>query len=164
MQKHAVAQLSDGDLLQAMRHTLHQQRQGVVQFLEYLVEVEARRLHVQAGHNSLYGFIRSLGFGEGEAYRRSSAAKVVRDFPAVKEYLAHGTLHLTAVSMLSKSLTAANHADLLMRAQGLSRERLEALLAPPAPRAPAAARITVVGAVTAPAGALHPPTPAAGRA
>ncbi len=64
--------------------------------LRTLAEVDARRLHRDQGCSSLFKYcVERLGFSEAAAYKRITAARLSRSFPAVLDCVARGDLHLT---------------------------------------------------------------------
>ncbi|HVJ19386.1 MAG TPA: hypothetical protein VM686_28400, partial [Polyangiaceae bacterium] len=80
------AGLSDADLLAATRSVVGRSNQLLAALLVHLGEVEARGLHRSCACSSLYTYcIYQLRFSEDEAFRRVSAARLVRRFPALLE-------------------------------------------------------------------------------
>ncbi|HVJ15594.1 MAG TPA: hypothetical protein VM686_09135, partial [Polyangiaceae bacterium] len=95
------AGLSDADLLAATRGLVGRSNQLLAALLVHLGEIEARGLHRSRACSSLYTYcIYVLRFSEDEAYRRVSAARLVRRFPTLLEAIATGELHLTGLLML----------------------------------------------------------------
>ncbi|MBI1860980.1 MAG: HNH endonuclease [Deltaproteobacteria bacterium] len=84
--------------------------------LDYLAEVDRRRLWLKEGYASLYDFcIRYLGYSEGETHRRIQACRLSQKVVEVKPLLENGTLSLTSLSLLSPVLEKSNAQDLLPR-------------------------------------------------
>jgi hypothetical protein len=84
-----------------------------------LSEVDARRLHVNKGFSSLFGYcVECLGFSEDEACRRIDAARLARRFPEVYSLIEGGSVSLTVLGLLKQHLTAENHRELFV---GVSR-------------------------------------------
>jgi hypothetical protein len=101
----------------------------------HLGEVLARRLFLELGFSSMFDYCRAgLGMSEAEAYLRIQAAKVGREFPLVLERLGAGELHLTAIKLLAPHLTVENHAALIERVRGLSKRKIEEVVAELAPK------------------------------
>jgi hypothetical protein len=74
--------------------------------LAHLAEVEARGIHSGRARASLYTYcVYELRFSEDEAFRRASAARLVRRFPTLFEAIAAGELHLTGLLMLGPQLS-----------------------------------------------------------
>ncbi|MBI1860274.1 MAG: hypothetical protein HYR96_05080, partial [Deltaproteobacteria bacterium] len=60
--------------------------------LDYLVEVDRRRLWLKEGYASVYDFcIRYLGYSEGETHRRIQACRLIQKVVEVKPLLENGT-------------------------------------------------------------------------
>jgi hypothetical protein len=72
--------------------------------------------------------IYELRFSEDAAYRRVSAARLVKRFPALYDAIASGELHLTGLLMLGPHLTPENHLDVLGRAKHRTKKELGKLL------------------------------------
>ena len=78
--------------------------------LAHLAEVEARGIHRARACASLYTYcIYELRFSEDEAFRRVSAARLVRRFPTLLDAIATGELHLTGLLMLGPHLTTPDN-------------------------------------------------------
>lgn len=75
-----------------------------------------------------------LGFSEHVAFKRITAARLARKFPAVLRRIACGDLNLTAVKMLATVLTAENHERVLALAAGKKTEDVRTLAASLAPK------------------------------
>jgi hypothetical protein len=78
---------------------------------------------------------------EGEAFRRITAARLLRRFPVVYELVESGSVHLSALSLLRDHLTDENHFELLREASGKTKRELEALLGARFPKSDAPSRI-----------------------
>ena len=71
-----LGDLSDAQLLESLETLCGQGRVVLAGLLAHLVEVEERRLHLEAACPSLYQFcVRKLGMSEDEACRRIHAAR-----------------------------------------------------------------------------------------
>ncbi len=135
-----LARLSDNELLAEVAHVAGDERTATARLVATLVEVEKRQLYRDAGCSSLYTFCTEiLGLSESEAYLRMEAARAARKFPVILERLGDASLTLTAVSMLAKHLTEANHAALLAEARHKSKREIQGMLARINPRADAVA-------------------------
>jgi hypothetical protein len=94
-----------------------------------LAEVEARGLHRKRLCASLYTYcIYELRFSEDAAARRSSAARLVKQFPILFDAIANGELHLTGLLMLGPHLTPENHVEVLARAKFRTKKELAKLV------------------------------------
>jgi hypothetical protein len=75
-----------------------------------------------------------LHLSESEAYLRIAAARASRKHPVLLEMLTDGRLHLSGIERLAPHLTEANRDDVLARAAGLSKRKIEQLVAEIAPK------------------------------
>src|SRR5687767_7308697 len=79
----SLAHLSDQELLTSTRRLVGKSNQVFAALLLHLAEVEARGVHRARLCASLYTYcIYELRFSEDAAARRSSAARLVKQFPA----------------------------------------------------------------------------------
>ena len=76
-----------------------EERRVVTSILEYLREVDRRRLYAEAGYPSLWEFcIRELGYSEGAASRRINSMRLLRDMPELKRDIEEGKHNLSSGS------------------------------------------------------------------
>lgn len=123
------AELSDLELLAATRGLVGRSNQLLAALLAHLAEVEARGIHRHRACASLYTYcIYELRFSEDEAFRRVSAARFVRRFPALLDAVAASELHLTGLLMLGPHLTDENLASVLARAKHRTKKELARLV------------------------------------
>lgn len=103
--------------------------------VEHLAEIEARRLHLELGYASLFQFCtEQLQLSESSAYKRITAARLLRRHAALLPYLVAGKVHLSALMVLAPHLTEANHVELLEAAVHKSKRDIEKLIAERYPR------------------------------
>ena len=105
------------------------EKDNLVLFLRFLIEVERRDLFLEQGASSVQDYCeRLLGLCHGTALKRVWVARAAARFPVILDYLSEGKLHLTAVSLLVKHLTEENHLTLLMAAVGKTENELKWML------------------------------------
>ncbi len=163
-----IADLSDAQLLESLNSLCRQDRAVLAHLLAHLVEVEERRLHLEAAFPSMFQFcVRRLGMSEDEACRRIHAARLARRFPDLLVRIERGDLTLSTIALLHDALTQATYDELVEAAAGKTKAEVQALLAKrfPAPDVPAAitAIPTQPSITTLGLHAVPPPTTAAGR-
>jgi hypothetical protein len=125
----APTELSDAELLTVTRGLVGRSNQLLASLLAHLGEVEARGIHRTRACASLYAYcIYELRFSEDEAFRRVTAARLVRRFPALLDAVASGELHLTGLLMLGPLLTADNLVEVLARAKHRTKKELARLV------------------------------------
>jgi hypothetical protein len=91
--------LSDSDLIARLKDAVAEERRLLAELLEYLREVDRRRLYADFGHNSLWSFcVNELGYSEGCAMRRISSMRLLRELPELKQELLEGRQTLSSLS------------------------------------------------------------------
>jgi hypothetical protein len=144
--RYDLSHLSDSALLAGTRRLVGTSNQLFADLLAHLAEVEARRIHRTRACASLYTYcIYELRFSEDAAFRRVSAARLVKSFPALFDAVAAGELHLTGLLMLGPHLTQANQAEVLARAKHRTKRELAQLVRELAPLPNVPARIEPLG-------------------
>ena len=130
-----LAHLSDEDLLTSLESVCFEQRRLLGRLLLHLIEVDVRRLDRRSACSSMFDFCtRRLGMGESEACRRISAAKLVKEFPCLLDYLECGHINLTALLLLRDHFTTDNVHDIVAAARGKSKREVLELIAARAPK------------------------------
>ena len=125
----SLAHLDDQELLKNTRRLVGKSNQLFAALLLHLAEVEARGLHRKRLCASLYTYcIYELRFSEDAAARRSSAARLVKQFPPLFDAIANGELHLTGLLMLGPHLTPENHVEVLGRAKFRTKKEIAKLV------------------------------------
>jgi hypothetical protein len=149
------AHLSDAELLTETRSFVGRSNRLLAELLARLGEVEARGVHRTRSCSSLYTYcIYELRFSEDEAFRRVSAARLVRRFPQLLDAIAAGELHLTGLLMLGPHLTKDNLLDVMARAKHRTKREIARLVRVLDPLPPVPARIEPLG--PAPARVVSP--------
>ena len=125
-----VSQLSDLELLAAVKSAADDERRATARLVALLAEVDTRRLYLGEGCSSLFTYCTQvLHLSEHAAYGRIEAARATRRFPVVLDLLTEGALTLTAVTLLAPHLTPANHRDVLHEARHKSKRDVEHIVA-----------------------------------
>ena len=94
---------SDHELITKLKQEVAREREALVLVLEYLAEVEQRRLYNKYGYSTLWEFVvKELGYDSGSAQRRINAMRVSRDIPEVKQALQTARLSLSTVAMVEQ--------------------------------------------------------------
>jgi hypothetical protein len=125
----SLAHLSDQELLTSTRRLVGKSNHLFAALLLHLAEVEARGFHRTRLCASLYTYcIYELRFSEDAAARRSSAARLVKQFPLLFDAIANGELHLTGLLMIGPHLTPENHVEVIGRAKFRTKKELAKLV------------------------------------
>jgi len=136
----SLASISDDQLFAAVQHLTARSNVALADLLAHLGEVERRGVHRLRACASLYTYcIYELRLSEDAAFRRSKAARLVREYPELHDAIAKGEIHLTGVLMIGPHLGGERHAEILRRARFRSKRELLRLLAEidPTPEVPA---------------------------
>src|SRR4051812_24266357 len=112
-----LASLSNDDLFVIVQRLTARSNVTLADLLAHLGEVERRGIHRLRACASLYSYcIYELRMSEDAAYRRSKAARLVREYPELHDTVAKGEIHLTGVLMIGPHLGGERHAEILQRA------------------------------------------------
>jgi len=131
-----VRHLRDEELLAHLQRLLQNDRALTVQLIVHVGEVDARGLYRECAYASMFEYaVAALHMSESEAYTRTRAARLCREFPVVLGMLARGELHLSAVKLIAPVLTADTCDELLHAARFKSKRQIEVLLAHRFPKA-----------------------------
>lgn len=69
--------------------------------LEYIAEIDARKLYLDRAYTSLHAFLRgACGYSEGAAARRIAGARMLRQIPEIASKLEAGTLNLSQLAQI----------------------------------------------------------------
>jgi len=140
-----LTDLSDEQLLDSLKTLCSQGRLVLARLLAHLVEVEERRLHLEAACPSMFQFcVQRLGMSEDEACRRIHAARLARRFPDLLVRIQQGDLTLSTMALLQDALTEASYEELVEAAAGKTKAEVQALLAKRSPKPDVAAAITTI--------------------
>jgi hypothetical protein len=122
--------LSAEGLQARLGQLLCQERHLLVDFLVHLAEFDRRKLYLDLGYSSLFVYCtEQLHLAKASAFRRTTAARLLRQFPPIAEHLRSGRLCLRTVCLLKDVLTADKHVELLERASGRTEEEVQVLVA-----------------------------------
>lgn len=131
----SVTRLSDAKLLQTVVQLSGREREATVELVAHLAELDARKLYRGEGYGSLFAYCTgALQLAEHAAYNRIEAARLSRQFPAVLDLLADGSLNLSTLRLLAPHCRPDNFGKLVTEAEGRSKREVEALVARLAPR------------------------------
>jgi hypothetical protein len=132
MQNHhrPFAHLTNEQLLLEVKTLASGERHATAQLIASLAELDMRELYLAEGFPSLFAYCTQvLHLSEGGAYNRIQAARAARQWPIILEKIADGSVTLTAVRLLGKWLTDANHRQLLEAVTHKTKREVEELVA-----------------------------------
>src|SRR5580765_2898192 len=139
MSRFCLSHKSDAVLLIDTRELAARSKGITAELVAHLAEVEARRLHIRLGYDSMTAYCAGeLNLKDHEAHRRIEAARQGRAHPVIFEALADGRLHLTAIVVLAPYLARGDADALLAECFGKTKSQIELVLARrfPQPDAP----------------------------
>ena len=101
----SLKSLTDAELISRLCQLSKNERVLTVAVLDHLIELDDRRLYLEAGYSSLFDFCRRrLRYSEGAAQRRIVAARCIKDKPELKELLLEGKVSLCTIATAAGSL------------------------------------------------------------
>lgn len=126
LNREAIARLSNEDLNEGITKAHQNDLEKSVDFLLFLAEVDQRKLYLEKGYSSLFTYlVRCFNFCETAAAQRKAACQLMLRFPVIEGMLRQGEIHLTALHLLARHFTDANHAKVLMSCRHKSRHWIE---------------------------------------
>jgi len=132
--------LSDSELLGKTKAAAQREKQATLELLEYLSEVEVRRLFAKRAYSSLFEFVvKELQYSETQASERINAMRLMRKNPEVKEKIQLGSLSMSTASKLerffrtekkiaSKDYSHKEKMSLISECENQSKRKVEKLL------------------------------------
>lgn len=124
-----IFNLLDEKLLIRCKEQVLLEKTATSKVLDYLNEIDRRRLWVKEGYASLLDFcVRYLSYSEGEAYRRIQAARLTQRVKTVKPLLEKAQVSLTSLTLLSPVLTLENASTILPEVIGKPTREVEKVI------------------------------------
>ena len=147
MHRTELTELTDDALVSRISTLCAQGHVLTARLIVLLIEVEERRLDLRSACTSMFDFCqRRLGMSEGAAFRRITAARLVKRFPVLLARIERGELHLSTMVLLRPHLNATNAEQLAAAVVGKTQRQVEELLARLAPKPDVPSAIVEVGA------------------
>lgn len=127
--------LTDETLLKDTLLLVEKERLISGRILWHLFEIDRRKLFVELKCSSLFDYcVRILKYSEGQASRRVSGARLLKELPQIAEKLESGSLNLTQMNQASfffrdeKITSSAEKASILEKLEGRSTRETERIL------------------------------------
>ena len=100
--------LNDTELLNLTLHAAKTEKGATLALLDYLVEIDTRRLYATVNAcSSLFNYlVKELGFSHPAASERVNTVRLIRAVPPVKEHLKTGNLTLTSAAQIQHFVNA----------------------------------------------------------
>ena len=105
--------LNDAELLTLTLRAAKTEKEATLALLDYLVEIDARRLYATVNTcSSLFDYlVKELGFSHPAASERVNTVRLMRAVPLVKEHLETGKLTLTSAAQIQRFVNAEQKVD-----------------------------------------------------
>lgn len=96
-------QMTDDALARSLKDAVHQEKVKTLEVLEYLLEVERRKLYSIRAYSSLFEYaVHELGYSESQASERINSMRLLRAVPEIKQKLENGDLSITTASQIQR--------------------------------------------------------------
>jgi 5-methylcytosine-specific restriction endonuclease McrA len=126
MNTNQIRALSDKELISDLRTKVLEERKNMTEVLEFLREVDRRRLYAEWSCSSLWEFCtKELKYSSGATSRRIAAMRLLRDLPELKEDLESGKQNLSSLGQAQKYFHAEEKATDTKLTRDQKREVLE---------------------------------------
>jgi hypothetical protein len=131
--------LSDQQVRDGGRAAVSNEREATLVVLNFLIEIEKRKLYLEDGYSSMFDYCTSAwGYSSSAAWRRIQTSRCIVRFPRTLEMLERDELNLSTIALASRVLNEQNCDELLPRLCGTSRREAETIASEyreePAPR------------------------------
>jgi hypothetical protein len=138
----SLSRLSDQELLASLETVARRNNRVAAELIAHIAEVDRRKLYREEACSSMFAYCTErLGLSEDAAAKRIQVARAARQFPEVLETLSTGKVHLTGLRLLVPHLTKESSLGLLRRAEGMSKRKIEELVAELVPKPDVPAKI-----------------------
>jgi len=122
--------IADKELLIKMSDLSGREQKTTAEVVLYLNQIDQRKLYREAGYSSLFTYCREkLGYSEGAACRRITAARALNSSPELYDLLREGKMSLCAIGQMSKVLGAENKEEIIEKSKGKSKLEVQRVLA-----------------------------------
>lgn len=101
--KNSISSLTEAELTLNLKNAVTAEKFASFKVIEYLAEVDARRLYAVQAYSSLFEYaVKELGYSESQASERIASMRLFVDMPEVKKMLDSGTLSLTTAAQIQR--------------------------------------------------------------
>jgi len=123
--------LSNDELVKKIEELRGEEKRILALLLEYLHELDNRKLYRELGYPSLFAFCtKALGYSEGAAFRRIAAARALSICPELRQQIETGKLSLCTAAEVAKVITVENKEQVLAAGAGKSNRAVKEALVP----------------------------------
>jgi hypothetical protein len=97
--------LSNEDVENGLKGLIVRERKMLHLILDYILEVERRKIHLLKGYSSLFQYlIKEMGYSAGSAQRRIEAIYLMKQTPEVGAKIEDGSLNLSQIGLLAQAV------------------------------------------------------------
>jgi hypothetical protein len=108
-----IKRISDNNLLVDLKTLVADEKKLLKKVLDYLEEVENRKLHFKEGFGSMYAFCTDfLNYTPQEAQTRINAMRLAKDVPELKEKIESGKISLSVAARVQAHLIKETRAHI----------------------------------------------------
>ena len=80
-----MLQLSNAELINCFNRLMKQEATLTLNVLEYIAEIEERKLYLKEGYPSMYEWLQTkFNYSRAAAWRRIASARALREYPLLK--------------------------------------------------------------------------------
>ncbi len=104
-EQYSVKSLSNEELLSHTKLAAQHEKEATLRLLDYLAEVESRRLYSLRAYSSLWEFVvKELRYSDSQASERIHAMRLLKKVPEVKKHIEGGELSMTTAAQINRFL------------------------------------------------------------
>lgn len=130
MIQNKIDKLTNAELVENLKKLVSTERKILASFLEHLLEVSERRLHIEAGFSNLVDYCtKTFGLSEGSSFKRMQVSRASKKYPLILEYIRDQKLSLSIACLMCPHLSEDNFKERLDLAIGKSKREVEKLIA-----------------------------------
>ena len=130
-----VKSLSDKSLLAHTFSLAQKEREILMSILNHLREIDRRKLYAELQCSSLFDYcVKVLKYSEGQASRRVSAARLLREIPQISKHIESGEINLTQLNQAKSFFhemqiqKPSEKVDIILKLSGKSTRESEKML------------------------------------
>lgn len=102
-----ISALSKDDLISRFGKLVQTERKITELVLEYIVEIDRRKLYLEKAYPSLFEFlVKDYGYSPSSAMRRIESARLLREVPEISEKIKSGAINLSQMAKLQQTVRA----------------------------------------------------------
>ncbi len=121
--------LSDQQVRDGGLAAVTNERESTLVVLNFLIEIEKRRLYLEDGYSSMFDFCTAAwGYSRSAAWRRIQTARCIVRFPRILEMLERNEVNPSTVAQASRILNEGNCDVVLARICGKSQREVESIV------------------------------------